>query len=144
MYRNVLIAYDGSELSKKAITEAKHLLAENPERNVHVVSVITPAGPTTNAALARSFTNEIAENFKSEMKKVEDDFEHDNLTATTEILIEDSQKNPGKTISEYAEKHGIDLIILGSRGLGGVKRLFLGSVSNHIVQHAACRVLIIK
>lgn len=144
MYKNVLVAYDASELSKKAITEAKNLLSENPETNVHIVPVITPAGPTTNAIIARNIANVLADNFKPEMEKIKKEFEDDNLSVTTEILIEEAQRNPGKEICNYAEKHDIDLIILGSRGLGAVKRLFLGSVSNYIVQHAQCHVLIVK
>ncbi|MFB4166911.1 universal stress protein [Virgibacillus sp. JSM 102003] len=56
----------------------------------------------------------------------------------------DSQRNAGDKLCEYAEDHEMDLIIVGSRGLGGVKKLLLGSVSTNIVHHATCPILIIK
>jgi nucleotide-binding universal stress UspA family protein len=42
------------------------------------------------------------------------------------------------------EHRGADLVVLGSRGLGGVRRLVLGSVSESVLTHAACSVLIVR
>jgi nucleotide-binding universal stress UspA family protein len=42
------------------------------------------------------------------------------------------------------EHSGTDLVVLGARGLGGVKRLLLGSVSESVLTHAACSVLIVR
>lgn len=48
------------------------------------------------------------------------------------------------TLLSYAESHHVDLIIMGSRGLGGFKKLLLGSVASGISQHSECPVLIVK
>jgi nucleotide-binding universal stress UspA family protein len=53
----------------------------------------------------------------------------------------------GKTadmIVRDVEHRGADLVVLGSRGLGGVRRLLLGSVSESVLTHAACSVLIVR
>ena len=50
--------------------------------------------------------------------------------------------NPGRTICELANTWEADLIIVGSRGLKGLKEMFLGSVSNYVTHHAPCSVLI--
>ena len=52
--------------------------------------------------------------------------------------------HPGKTICQEADTHKADLILIGSRGLKGLKEMFLGSVSNYVTHHASCSVLIIR
>lgn len=50
--------------------------------------------------------------------------------------------DPGRTICNLAETWSADLILVGSRGLTGIKEMFLGSVSNYVTHHAPCSVLI--
>ncbi|HHP7232415.1 MAG TPA: universal stress protein [Xenococcaceae cyanobacterium] len=52
--------------------------------------------------------------------------------------------NPGRMICELANSWEADLIIVGSRGLKGLKEMFLGSVSNYVTHHAPCSVLILR
>ncbi len=52
--------------------------------------------------------------------------------------------NPGRIICELAENWSADLVIVGSRGLRGLKEMFLGSVSNYVTHHAPCSVLIVR
>ena len=52
--------------------------------------------------------------------------------------------NPGRSICELASTWGADLILVGSRGLKGLKEMFLGSVSNYVTHHAPCSVLIVR
>lgn len=51
---------------------------------------------------------------------------------------------PGYEICELASRWSADLILIGSRGLKGVKEMFLGSVSNYVTHHAPCSVLIVR
>lgn len=52
--------------------------------------------------------------------------------------------SPAIVIPEFAEKNGYDMIVIGSRGLGVIKGLVMGSVSNYVVNHAKCPVLVVK
>lgn len=52
--------------------------------------------------------------------------------------------NPGRMICELADNWSADLILVGSRGLQGLKEMFLGSVSNYVTHHAPCSVLIVR
>nr|XP_043634406.1 universal stress protein YxiE [Erigeron canadensis] len=52
--------------------------------------------------------------------------------------------NPKEIIVEAAEQMNVDLLVVGSRGLGQIKRAFLGSVSDYCVHHAKCPVLIVR
>ena len=52
--------------------------------------------------------------------------------------------NPGREICKLANTWSADLILVGSRGLKGLKEMFLGSVSNYVTHHAPCSVLIVR
>ena len=51
---------------------------------------------------------------------------------------------PDRMIVELAEELGAGLIVMGSRGLGGVRRVLLGSISDSVVRHAHCPVLVVR
>jgi len=63
------------------------------------------------------------------------------IPAKAEVLV-------GVSITDellsYAESHDVDLIVMGSRGLGGFKKMLLGSVASGVSQHSKSPVLIIK
>ena len=52
--------------------------------------------------------------------------------------------DPADEILRYADRNGIDLITVGSRGLGGLKGLFLGSVSHKLIDETECPCLVVK
>ena len=52
--------------------------------------------------------------------------------------------NPGRAICEFADSWQADLVIVGSRGLKGLKEMFLGSVSNYVTHHTPCSILIVR
>jgi nucleotide-binding universal stress UspA family protein len=47
-------------------------------------------------------------------------------------------------IAEYARSHGADLIVIGTRGRTGMKRMLLGSVASGVVAHSTCPVLVVR
>ncbi|CAN5626553.1 hypothetical protein BH23ACT3_BH23ACT3_12630 [soil metagenome] len=61
------------------------------------------------------------------------------LTGAETLLLEGA---PGPTICDMAEELGAHVIVMGSSGHGGLRRAVLGSVSDHVVRHAPCPVLI--
>ncbi|MFC3038735.1 universal stress protein [Virgibacillus xinjiangensis] len=144
MSRRILVAYDGSDLSKQAVEEAKQQAAVYGETEAHVICVITPAGPSTNSAISQSIAMEVAEEFRPVLEGIRSEIAAEDVETVADVILDHSQKNAGVMLCEYAEDHDMDLIIMGSRGLGGMKRLFLGSVSNTVVHHAHCQVLIVK
>ena len=62
-------------------------------------------------------------------------------TVVTGLLQEE---DPAAEILRYADRNAIDLIVTGSRGLGGLKGLFLGSVSHKLIEDAKCPCLVVK
>ncbi|MFC0524695.1 universal stress protein [Pontibacillus salicampi] len=140
--RKVLVAYDGSDLAKKALKEAMLQNREGEQVDVHIVTVVNPKGPYSNPGLYKSIERDLKEKAEMELEELLDMYQKDYPAAilTTEVLT----GNPGNQIAEYAKEHQIDIITIGSRGLGSVKELFLGSVSHRVVQQADCKVMVVK
>src|SRR5699024_930360 len=122
MHRRILVAYDGSLLSRHAIQEAKWQAAKDSNPEVHIFSCVRATGPQTNVGVSRSISNELMERYRPQMDKVKEEFEKENISALATIQIVDQNENPGKAICEYAENNEVDLIIMGSRGLGNMKK----------------------
>ena len=63
-------------------------------------------------------------------------------TVRTEVLL--GVSSVVKEIVEYAEKHKIDLIVVGTRGITGIKKVLLGSTASGVVTYSQCPVMVIK
>lgn len=144
MYKKLLVAYDGSALSYKALKIAKDYALQNDDLKVHIVSVIETSGPETNVYMTRSIMRELAGKLQPQIDKVAEYFSKEHIPVKAKLLGTEYKENPGKLICEYAQEHDVDLIIMGSRGLGNLRQVILGSVSNYVVQKSQCSVLIVK
>lgn len=142
--KNILVAYDGSLLSRKALEEAKNQAKCHEGSKVYILSIIQSTAPSTNITLARNIEEELAENLQPQMNSIYNEFDQEGIPVFTEILFGEKNENPGNKIGEYASNHEMDMILVGSRGLGKIKNILLGSVSYNIVHNATCPVLIMK
>lgn len=141
-YTNVLVAYDGSELSMEALNEAMTMAKENPALQIDVVTALNPTAQISSAVVYASILNELRKEAVDLLKEVSDELHEQlpNHVVRTMVL----EGNPGNEIVKYADEHERDLIIMGSRGLNGLREWFLGSVSHAVLQRSHCPVLIIK
>jgi nucleotide-binding universal stress UspA family protein len=62
------------------------------------------------------------------------------IKASTRLV----EGRPADKLVETAEKEDVDLLVVGNRGLGGIKEFLLGSVSDRVADEAPCPVLIVK
>lgn len=156
MFKRILVALDGSENSARA-SQAAIELAEKLRAELTVLHAITPPAlyyhteispegpviepPTHEKEIdlyleyARRVAQGIVDGTLSESKKRGIAVKADIPEATTSVV---------ETIVNHALKENSDLIIVGTRGLGGFKKLLLGSVSSGVVDHAHCPVLVIR
>ena len=144
MGRKILVAYDSSDLSRKAIEEAKRQSSLSDDAEIHIVTVVTPGISSNNTAASGNLSMDEAELFYPKLEEIKEELVKLGIRAIIKILTDFSQKNPGIAICEYAKEEEINQIIVGSRGLSNLKIMLLGSVSNIIVQRANCHVLVIK
>ena len=145
--KNVLVPIDGSEYSLKAAQYAIRL-ARSEKAQLFCIHVVTPRMPYGYATPAASSTK--SRYYDDIKNKVESWFDNVRNIAKdegifdikTEIFID--VKSIIESIIEYATRSNIDLIVIGTRGRTGLRRFFMGSVANGVVQHAHCSVLVIR
>lgn len=66
------------------------------------------------------------------------------LGGSAEVLLIPSEEEAGTALIHYAEQHHPDLLVIGAGGKGVIRRLFAGSVSDHVVHKAPCPVLVVR
>jgi nucleotide-binding universal stress UspA family protein len=148
--RKILVAVDGSKpsliASVQAIDISKTLNAEmtaiyvvSPDiRYNYLEDTITPRLPRAlkDVMMIAMQTGE------KHLDKVKQKAREKDVRVKTDVIIGIS--SVVKEIVEYAEKNKIDMIVVGSRGLSGIKKMLLGSVANGVVTYAHCPVLVAK
>lgn len=152
---NILVAIDGSEASRDALHQATQLLhlRENVTSNrILLLSVQQPIPPLAasgpgvladeiDAIAQETDLTQLAEQrTQAALQGAMDFCQQGSLTFTPRFEFGD----PKTMICEVAKQEAIDLIIIGSHGYGRVERLLLGSVSDYVVHHAPCPVLVIR
>ncbi|MDY6084506.1 MAG: universal stress protein [Dialister sp.] len=143
-FKKILVPYDGSEYSKRALAHAVMIANESNHPKLYVVSVEEDHSDISANNLEREFINE-------RMRSINYSPAQDNLdkakTQIPESLDADyipRKGSPTEIIEKLADHIGPDLIIMGSRGHGALTGMLLGSVSNHMLAHAKCPVCIVK
>ena len=145
----ILVCLDGSEDSKKALAQAA-IVAECS--NINEVAVIHVYDGGQSAAplfiiseKQKKLLKHVAEELTEERNLIISDAlkAFENVDVKTRAIIKEG--HPSHTIVSVAEKDGFDMIFIGNRGLSGLEKVFLGSVSNAVVQEARnCSVVVVK
>ncbi len=140
--KHIMIPYDESEHAKRAF-EFTLDLAKKYNSSVTIVACV-PISFSNDPYFAISYGDTqklLRENAKNSILKLEPKLKELSIPFKTEVLDAISTT---ETLVSYAESNDVDLIVMGSRGLGGFKKLLLGSVASGVSQHSKCPVLIVK
>ncbi len=148
----LLVCTDGSPDSDKALEKAVEIASGCRADEVMVISVIASKYSFPETTTDRlPLTSEDLLHFENIMELERE--EKKLVIAEAAKLFEKSKVktntmlecgHPAETIARVAAEGNYDMIIIGSRGLGGLKKFFLGSVSNAVLQEANCSVLVVK
>lgn len=136
----ILVAYDHSDLAQRSLKKALEIAQTDPAIEVHVVHAVVVPEIARSVLEFSALVDAIFQEGKDILTKAESSLSRLPNPSQTYLL---EGKSPAQVILQHAQKHNCDLIVLGSRGLSGIKE-FLGSVSHKIVQQAKITVLIIK
>jgi nucleotide-binding universal stress UspA family protein len=137
-WERILLATDGSEYSRRA-TERAVVLAQDSGGTLKIVSVLEISSHIYAVA------PEIAEQKIKLPKQYAQ--EAKDLAASRGIIAEDfvrEAESADEVIIDLARKANIDLIVMGSHGRTGLKRLLMGSVTERVIGNAPCPVLVVK
>jgi nucleotide-binding universal stress UspA family protein len=141
---NILLAIDGSAASDAAIDELRHRPWPTPS-TVRILSVIQPyVPPATEMVLASATMVEVRQRQAEEAQRHA--MSAGELIAEPGLTVETAVRegDPRSVIVDEADAWPADLIVLGSHGRTGLKRLLLGSVAQSVVAHAHCSVEIVR
>ena len=142
----VLIAVDDDAPSREALAFAERLVSERYEVVVLNVTSYAELVPFTGdpfgagigaVALDPTSLAELDDRAEKLVERTADE-----LGAKTDVVVEHG--SPGERICATAAEHGIELIILGSHERGAFGRFMHGSVSDYVVHHAPCPVLVVR
>ncbi|WP_417308610.1 universal stress protein [Devosia sp.] len=149
MYKQILIATDGSELAQGAIQQGC-AIAKLSGAEVTIVTVIEPAtlvgsgyaafGGTAFDQLPE-YTEAVAAQAKDVLEEAQKIAKAEGVTAKT-VLVDNSFAAEG--IVATAEKGNADLIVMGSHGRRGISRLLLGSQTSNVLAQSKLPVLVTR
>jgi nucleotide-binding universal stress UspA family protein len=147
MFKRILVATDGSPLSKKAVTSAIAMAAQHGAELVAVT--VVPRYPTNYFDGAAVFTPEDIGRIEKQwsdaantsLEAVARDAEASGVRVRTATVSADLVAD---AIIAAAQKHDCDLIVMASHGRQGLKRLLLGSETQHVLTHSELPVLVLR
>ena len=138
MIKNILIPVDGSEGSDKAVAQAISM-AELYDAKLNFLYVANINQLAINAAISQAILEAVMKAGKTILDRAEN-----MVPSGIEKKSFSETGSPAAVILEFEDKLEADLIVMGSRGLGVVKGILLGSVSQYVIERAKCPVLVIK
>jgi nucleotide-binding universal stress UspA family protein len=149
MYKKVLVPLDGSALAECTLSHVKNLFKEGSVGEVTLLNVVKvdlswalmgsdqyPKSIDINAIRKPLF---IAS--RKYLADIESRLRSEGINVKTESL---EGNRPADTITEYAQKNGMDMIIIGTHGYTGLKKLMLGSVAFGVLHQSHIPVLLIR
>ena len=147
MYQRILVATDGSALSKKAVTSAIELAAL---ANAELVALkVIPRYPQSyfegGLALQAAEVSRVEKQWADEGQAVVDAVEQEAVAKGVKTVAITVQSDfVSDAVIAAAKKHKCDLIVMASHGRRGIKRLLLGSETQQVLTHSHIPVLVLR
>ncbi len=140
MFSNIVVGTDGSDTAAAAVALAVEL-ARSHDATLHVVTAFRMAAAVGGGGVSAGdpsvgwgFSKLAAEQMVAEVAAAIDGLD---------LEVHAGSGSPDTVICRYADAVGADLIVVGSKGMQGTRRI-LGSVPNRVAHHAGCHVLVAK
>jgi nucleotide-binding universal stress UspA family protein len=161
-FSKILVAIDGSETSMRAADYAiniskkqKQQEKQEEENSAELIGLtvidLTKLSDSFLAAAsgyyrAKDLEEKIkeAQQWLDEVKELAKEQNYDTRHFKSEIIEDTTSSRIGSVIVDYAERQNVDLIVIGTRGRTGFRKMLLGSVASDVVTYAHCPVMVIK
>jgi nucleotide-binding universal stress UspA family protein len=135
MYDRILLPTDGSDAADRALDLAVSV-ADAHDAELHSLYV----ADTNQPSLSR-IQGQVVDALEGEGQQIVDEAENRVRGSGVDVTTDVIQGGPSRTILEYVDDRGVDLVVMGTRGERDVERLLLGSVTERIVRSAPIPVL---
>lgn len=140
-YKKIMVAVDGSKEAELAFKKAINVARRNNSELLLAHVIDTRAFQTISSldGLMMEQASEMAKQTLADYQKIA----NDSGVSKVKAIIE--YGSPKSIIAkELPDTEKVDLIMLGATGLNAVERLFIGSVSEYVIRHAVCDVLVVR
>jgi nucleotide-binding universal stress UspA family protein len=141
----IILNTDGSEFSRAAVEKCCRVIAAPAETSVRIVSVYEIVEP-----LDISISPEFAREMETSARGQADGFVAEAVAVMraqcpeVELTTQVTRGAPDQVLIETAREWGADLLVTGSHGRGFWQRMLLGSITDSLVHHAPCSVLVVR
>jgi nucleotide-binding universal stress UspA family protein len=156
IYSKILVPYDGSKYAEKALNKAVNLAKLIKGSEIIILNVIeeivTPplvfptrirhyktGEDTTLSTYFRDLQTDMRYKMINTLEKIKQKYEN-SVKIRTVVLVGSAEDK----IVEFANRQNVDLIVMGSKGLKGMSRLLMGSVSRNVSEKVKCSVMIVR
>lgn len=150
-YSYILVPFDGSKFSQRALDEAIEISRNFGSKLDIVMAVSSPVieppgmffGTIRGVPMEKALDQYVDIAYERAEHILQETVEYcrkKGIKANYKIIAD----KPGKAILDFSKRKGIDLIVMGSKGLKGIEKVkVLGSVSRHVLENSVCPVLIV-
>ena len=138
MITRILLGYDGSSAASRAFEFAVDL-ARRYGAELHVLAVFRPPEFGTEVE-----TEELIEEGRKHSARLLQPLRAKLAGGEPEARFEIAVGHPSEQLLSYADRHGIDHIVVGHRGHSSLARWLLGSVARQVIAHASCAVTVVR
>lgn len=157
MVNKILVALDTSQIARRVFDRAL-FLAKASNSNLMLLHALSPEDPDSpispgiismelnaqaSAELISHYNQQWAAFEKKGLEQLQL-FTDEATAAGVPTEFTQTPGSPGRTICQLAESWDADLIVMGRRGLSGLKEFILGSISNYVIHHAKCSIFLVQ
>ena len=137
--KHILACVDFSEHSTRALTDVGEYARANGSK-VTLIHIADPQAFIPPQAVLEPESKTDKSAHEAELGRLRDQYLSD---ITVDLAVVEDHA-PARAICDYAAEHGVDLIVIGSHGRGGMERWLIGSVAERVVRHATANVFVVR
>jgi len=151
MYKKILVPLDGSELAECALNHIKNHFQDGPVGEVVLLNAVVVeipwrelnAGEDGHAVAFdyNAFIKSFMDKSRRYLARVQSRLSSEGIKVKTETI---ESNGPSQTITDYAQKNSVDLIVMATHGYTGMKKMMLGSIALKVLHESNVPVLLIR
>jgi nucleotide-binding universal stress UspA family protein len=147
MYKKALVPLDGSELAECSLNHVKNLITDGSIEEVTLLNIVKMNVPWAGidysgfGATVDEIRNELFLSARKYLADVESRLASEGIKVKTEVI---EANMPAHAITDYAQKNGVNVIVVATHGYTGFKKMMLGSVASGVLHLSHVPVLLIR